>query len=128
MADSSQLRPMNSESKPAEGLARTYSALIDEKAWEVDVTEAENDAVPEAGGAAANPSSLPQIIEALLFAGGTLLTAERAAAALRGLTPAQFTRTIASLNHDYRRQGRPYMIQAQGQGYSLALRPRFRPV
>jgi segregation and condensation protein B len=56
------------------------------------------------------------------------LTAERAAAAIRGLTSSQFAQAIASLNQDYRRQGRPYFIQAQGQGFSLVLRPHFRSV
>jgi segregation and condensation protein B len=44
------------------------------------------------------------------------------------LTTAQFTEAIAALNQNYRRQGRPYIIQAYGQGYSLTLRPRFRSV
>jgi segregation and condensation protein B len=56
------------------------------------------------------------------------LSPETAAAAIRGLTPAQFSQALAALNRDYRRQGRPYAIQAQGQGYCLTLRPRFRPI
>jgi segregation and condensation protein B len=63
-----------------------------------------------------------------LFVGGAPLTAESSAAAIRGLTPSQFTQAIAFLNQTYRRQGRPYVIQAHAQGYSLALRARHRSV
>ncbi len=69
-----------------------------------------------------------RIVEALLFVGGAPLTAIRAAEIVRGLTPEQFTEAVATLNSDYRRQGRPYTIQAQGQGHVLTLRPRFRGV
>ena len=41
---------------------------------------------------------------------------------------AQFTQAIDTLNQAYRRQGRPYTIQAQGQGYALSLKLRFKPV
>jgi segregation and condensation protein B len=74
------------------------------------------------------PPPVGRILEALLFVGGAPLTAERAAAAVRGLTPAQFTQALDALNDDYRRQGRPYLIQPQGQGHVLVLRPRFRAV
>jgi segregation and condensation protein B len=76
----------------------------------------------------ATPPSPQRIIEAFLFIGGSPLTAERAAQAIRGLEEAQFLEAIAALNHDYRRQGRPYTIQAREHGYVLTLRPRFRPV
>jgi segregation and condensation protein B len=119
-----------SHSEAAEELARSFNALIDEKVWEIDVKESEAVAVSEAGPAASttNPPSLPHLVEALLFVGGAPLTAERTAAAIRGLTGPQFAQAVASLNQDYRRQGRPYIIQAQGQGFVLALRPRFRPI
>ena len=120
---------MNPESEPAKGLARSYQTFINEKTWEVDVAEAPKDVVPEGGAdTSTNPPSLPHLLEALLFVGVVPLTAERAAAAIRGLTPGQFAQAIASLNRDYRRQGRPYFIQAQGQAFTLALRPRFRSV
>jgi len=119
----------DSESETAEGLARSFNALIDEKAWETDVPETQTVAVAQTSTAAStNPPSLPHLLEALLFVGGVPLTAERAAAAIRGLTASQFAQAIASLNRDYRRQGRPYFIQAQGPGFALALRPRFRPI
>jgi segregation and condensation protein B len=85
--------------------------------WEVD-----------AGAAPDTPPPVRRILEALLFVGGAPLTAERAAAAVRGLTPAQFGEALDALNDDYRRQGRPYLIQAQGTGHVLVLRPRFRAV
>jgi segregation and condensation protein B len=74
------------------------------------------------------PPSPARIVEALLFVAGASLTAERAAAAIRGLTSEQFTQAIDQLNHEYRRQGRPYTIQTQDNGYVLTLRPRFRGV
>ena len=119
----------DSPAEPAAGLARSEYALIGGKTWEIDVDEAEKEAVREGGKtASANPPSLPHVLEALVFVGGAPLTAERAATAIRGLTSAQFTQAIAALNQDYRRQARPYFIQALGQGFSLALRPRFRQV
>jgi segregation and condensation protein B len=76
---------------------------------------------------AAPPPPL-RIVESLLFVGGAPLTAVRACEAVRGLTAEQFTQAIDDLNRDYRRQGRPYRIQARDQGYELVLRPRFRGV
>ena len=67
-------------------------------------------------------------MEALLFVGGSPLTAECACEAARGLTPALFAQILEGLNRDYRRQGRPYRIQPRDQGWELALRPRFRVV
>jgi segregation and condensation protein B len=128
MADLSESRPKNS-SEPAQGLARSYSALVEEKSWQAEVTEPEREGALEVSAAeSANPPSVPHLLEALLFVGGAPLTADRAAAVIRGLTPAQFTEAIASLNRDYRRQGRPYIIQTAGQGYSLVLRARFHAV
>jgi segregation and condensation protein B len=128
MADSTEWRPMNS-SEPAEELARSYGALIDDQAWEIDISAAQQEAVQEVrGDAASNPPSLLHLVEALLFVGGAALTVSRAVDAIRGLTPAQFTEAIASLNRDYRKQGRPYVIQAEADGYSLVLRARYRLV
>lgn len=72
-----------------------------------------------------SPPPLVRIIEAMLFIGGAPLTAAQACEVVRGLTPEQFTQTIAALNRDYREQGRPYRIQPREQGYELALRPAF---
>ena len=69
-----------------------------------------------------------RIVEALLFVGGSPLTAKRAREILRGLTQEQFDEVITQLNTDYRRQARPYSIQPQGNGWVLTLRPRWRHV
>jgi segregation and condensation protein B len=74
------------------------------------------------------PPPLVRIVEALLFVGGAPLTAARAGETVRGLSEPQFVEAVAALNAEYRAQGRPYLIQAQAQGYALALRPRFKPV
>jgi segregation and condensation protein B len=76
----------------------------------------------------AAPPPLPRILEAMLFIGWAPLSATRACEVVRGLTPARLAEVIDGLNRDYRRQGRPYRIQAGGQGYELALLPRFRSV
>src|SRR5262249_30814853 len=76
----------------------------------------------------AGPPPVARILEALLFVGGEPPSAERACAIVRGLTPAQFAQALDTLNQDYRRQGRPYVVQSQEHGYILALRPRFRQV
>src|SRR5579871_5204406 len=116
------------ESEAAEDLARSFNALIHPAVWDSDIPEPDAAVVPEASTSAAAPPALPRLLEAMLFVGGAPLTAQRAMAAIRGLTDSQFAQAIASLNSDYRRQGRPYFIQAHGPGFSLALRPRFRPV
>ncbi|MFO0810413.1 MAG: SMC-Scp complex subunit ScpB [Gemmataceae bacterium] len=76
----------------------------------------------------ATPPSPVRIVEALLFAGGQPLTAERAIAAVRGLDAAEFARAIEQLARDYRRQNRPYAVEPTDGGYVLALRPRYRAV
>jgi segregation and condensation protein B len=103
-----------------------------ETTWEVDAPDAltappEPAAKAEAAAPAAPPAP-KRILEAFLFVGGLPLTAERAAEAVRGLTPEQFLEVIAELNQAYRDQGRPYSIQAREQGYVLALRPHYRAV
>jgi segregation and condensation protein B len=96
--------------------------------WQVDsIEETRSPALP-AEVALSPPPPLQRILEALLFVGGSPLTEERAAAAIRGLTPQQFTQAIEDLNRDYRRQGRPYAIHAREHGYVLTLRPRFKAV
>src|SRR5947209_11531623 len=57
-----------------------------------------------------------RIVEAMLFVGGGPLTAAQACEVVRGLTPAQFAQAVATLNRDYRLQGRPYRIQVRGAG------------
>jgi segregation and condensation protein B len=80
---------------------------------------------PRDGGAEPDVPPPPgRIVEALLFAGGQPLTAERAGAVVRGLTPELFRELIDELSRTYRRQNRPYTVQATEPGYVLALRPR----
>lgn len=113
---------------PAE-LGRSYSELLSRQGWEVDVPEAPAPSgEPSPTVATAVPPSPQRIIEAMLFLGGPPLTAVRAIGAIRGLTPALFQQAIDRLNQDYRRQGRPYTIRPQDQGYALTLRPRYRSV
>lgn len=130
----------------AEDLGRSYGKLLDQPAWEVDriVEGGEDQAFPSAslGGEASEtvatettPATAPEvppaplrIIEALLFVGGLPLTAERTCETIRGMTEAQFQEMLDALNHDYRRQDRPYFIQSQGEGHALALRPRYQVV
>jgi segregation and condensation protein B len=82
----------------------------------------------DADQSAGTPPPLVRIIEALLFVGGEPLTAGRACETVRGLTEAQFSEAVASLNAEYRAQGRPYVIQPQGSGHVMALRPGFQAV
>jgi segregation and condensation protein B len=117
------------EATSLEDLGRSYGALLEQQ-WEAEALDSPADAVP-AVEPVTTPDSPPaplRIIEALLFVGGPPLTAVRAAEIMRGLTPAQFQESVDALNHDYRRQGRPYTIVTQGQGHVLTLRPRFRGV
>jgi segregation and condensation protein B len=124
--------------QPSAGeLGRSLDNLLGQS-WEVDtdqsnlassLAEPESDTPPTSEPVQpAVPPPLPRIVEALLFVGGPPLTAGRAAEAIRGLTDAQLAQAVETLNDGYRKQGRPYVIQAQGSGYVLALRPRFRPV
>jgi len=111
-------------SDEAEDLARSYVAMLEATPREGDSADATG--VPE-GNEAAPPSPL-RIVEALLFVGGTPLTAQRVGEIIRGFTPEQFTQSLDTLNRAYRQQNRPYTILAQGEGYSLVLRPRYRGV
>jgi segregation and condensation protein B len=114
----------------AEELGRSYDARMHEgAAWEVDMSEALTAPAAARGDAESEAPPPPlRIIEALLFVGGAPLSAVTACEIVRGLTPEQFSQALDVLNLAYRRQGRPYVIQAQGAGYVLALRPRFRSV
>src|SRR3954469_897244 len=84
-----------------------------------------------AGAPPAAPAAPPppgRIVEALLFVGGPPLTAARAGEVVRGLGPEQFAEAVEALIREYRRQNRPYVVQPQGDGFVLALRPRFQGV
>jgi segregation and condensation protein B len=76
----------------------------------------------------AAPPPLERIVEALLFVGGAPLSIVRACETVRDLTSEQFTEAVATLNREYRQQGRPYRIALRDKGYELSLRPAFRAV
>ncbi|HEV3203866.1 MAG TPA: SMC-Scp complex subunit ScpB [Gemmataceae bacterium] len=111
-----------------ENLGQAYQPLLNGEAWEVDGLETSTETESSATGLASEtvPPPIHRILEALLFIGGSPLTAERAGETIRGLTPDQFTGALDILNKDYRRQGRPYTIRCQDKGYVLSLRPNFR--
>jgi len=115
----------------SENLGQSYDALLhQETTWHVDAPAAATPATPSPDDPAAPalPPSPLRIVEAMLFIGGAPLTAVRACEIVRGLTEEQFQHAVDQLNHDYRRQNRPYTIQSQGEGIVLTLRPRYRPV
>ena len=72
------------------------------------------------------PPTPAQIIEALLFAGGPPLQAERACQIIRGLTPEQFRECIDTLNRRFRAQGRPYAVATAERGCTLTAKASFR--
>jgi segregation and condensation protein B len=74
------------------------------------------------------PPEPRRIVEALLFVGGPPLSAERASEIVRNLGSDQLRNIVDGLNRDYRRQRRPYAIQASDEGYTLSLRSTFRGV
>jgi segregation and condensation protein B len=120
-----------SDAEPNPGLApeelgRSYEALLEQP----ERTEPDP-AAPGVFAAPPEPEAPPpplRIIEAMLFVGGAPLTAVRAAEIIRGLTAEQFDQALETLNRDYRRQGRPYAIHAQGAGFVLSLQRRYRNV
>ncbi len=130
---------------PSEDLTRSYEAILGQQEWTVDVPddtpepaapeplpEPVAEAPPQPARAAPPLEETPpppvRIVEALLFTGGAPLTAVQACEIVRGLTAEQFHQAIDALNQDYRRQGRPYAVQPQGQGFVLTLRSRYRKV
>ena len=113
-------------------LGRAYEALLERQGEETPpatMPAARAPAPkPEKPPEAAAPPPLHRVVEALLFVGGSPLTAARAGDMVRGLTAAQLVEAVDSLNRQYRSQGRPYHIEAHEQGFALVLRPCFRIV
>ena len=64
----------------------------------------------------------------MLFVGGPPLTAGAACGAVRGLTPEAFRAAVDGLAAQYRRQGRPYTVEARAGGYALVPLPAYRGV
>ena len=71
------------------------------------------------------PPPAEKIAEAMLFAGGPPLTAEKFASAIRAAGDV-LHRIVAELNKTYRKQNRPYSIQPREGGYVLAVKPMYR--
>ncbi len=71
------------------------------------------------------------ILEAMLFVGNREnrpLAAERAAEKMRNVVADEIDRIADKLDAEYGKQGSPYMIQRDHDGYRMVLRPEFRPV
>ena len=98
----------------------SYADLLADGPWSAET--------PLAGEDDGSPPRLLRIIEALLFIGGTPLTASRACEAIRGLTEDQFQEAIDALTQAYRRQARPYLVMPRGQGFILSLQPRYQSI
>jgi len=116
--------------QPSADMGRRYAELLQQQSWESDIDAAvlAPDAPARTDDVEETPPAPLRIIEALLFVGGTPLSAARATEIVRGLTVEQFHESIQDLNAAYRSQGRPCVIQPQGPGYVLTLRPRYRAV
>jgi segregation and condensation protein B len=131
MVDDLNSAPEEGSREEAQDLSRSYESLVGQQEWQPDDFSDASSAgaeTPDQMEIESPPPPLKRIVEALLFVGGAPLTPAGAAEVIRGLTAEQFSETIAELNQDYRRQGRPYLIRLNDQGYVLELRPRFKPV
>ncbi|MBL9125772.1 MAG: SMC-Scp complex subunit ScpB [Planctomycetaceae bacterium] len=92
---------------------------------------AQEAAVEQSGGTAACDVTPRTILEAMLFVGNPQnepITAERVAALMRGVRPAEIEELVVELNQHYAANGCPYTIASVGAGYRLELRPEFGPV
>jgi segregation and condensation protein B len=105
-------------------LGRSYQQVLERQPRREDANQASATETDSDG----SPPPLMRIIEALLFVGGPPLALGLAGEIIRGLTKEQFDAALDALNQDYRRQGRPYSIGQQGDGFALLLKPRYRAV
>ena len=76
------------------------------------------------------PRTTPrQVVEALLFVGGAVLTSRKLAELLgEGFSTEQVEEIVDGLNADYDAEGRPYSIHWGEGGYRFQLRPEFEKV
>ncbi len=107
----------------AEELSIAYDAMMETDAEEIPQEPREPEEPAEE-----TPPPPERIVEALLFVGGDALKTETACEILRGFTPEQLSEAVDKLNDEYRRQGRPYVIVHQENGYIMTLRQRFHGV
>lgn len=137
---------MAEEELPNSAEAEKLARVLGSKVWELDTEIDPNALPPEAGLMEAppvppriyqepalvteveTPPTPSQIVEAMLFVGGTPLSESQACQIVRGLSVAEFTSIIDELSDRYRRQNRPYFVQKVEGGYQLSLRPRYRVV
>jgi segregation and condensation protein B len=99
--------------------------LAPESEASIEVTEAAPPSVPEAE---TRPDPV-QVIEAILFVGGEPLTAKAIGELLHGDLEVGFVeRAIEDLRNRYARQGRPYEIRLNENGYRITLCSDFEPV
>lgn len=69
-----------------------------------------------------------EVVEAMLFVGSPdnrPLPARRMTSILRGVTTEEIEQVVRDLNAEYRRDGAPYEILCDGDGYRMALRSEF---
>jgi segregation and condensation protein B len=137
------------EELPNSAEAEKLARVLGSKVWELDTEIDPNALPPEAGLMEAppvppriyqepqpvaevaeveTPPTPSQIVEAMLFVGGSPLSESQARQIVRGLSVAEFTSLIDELSDRYRRQNRPYFVQKVEGGYQLSLRPRYRVV
>ena len=104
----------NDDMPDATELGRSYQQALNRQPPRDDA----NQGSAAEGQSPGPPPTLTRILEALLFVGGAPLTIGLAEEIIRGLTREQFDAALDGLNQDYRRQGRPYSIGQQGDGFA----------
>lgn len=104
------------------------SGPLPPSAVELPTAPAAEETPPSA--AAESPRATPrQVVEALLFVGGAVLTSRKLADLLgEGFSTEQVEEIVDSLNADYAAEGRPYAIQWGEGGYRYLLRPEFEKI
>lgn len=97
-------------------------------------TTLDDEAVDEVDDTAVSEAARPaltsrQVLEALLFVGGSALTTKRLVEILGdGFTTEQVEGLVEELNAQYAAENRPYSIQWGDSGYQFQLRPEFEKV
>lgn len=83
----------------------------------------------ESGPATLESVSAIQVLEAILFVGGTSLSAKHLAELLGGShTSERVDQLLSELNSQYQQEGRAYHVQLSEGGYRLALKSEFENV
>jgi segregation and condensation protein B len=138
----SDIAEIDDESEPALLASKlTATDRGEPEASEPEAASIQLDAMPAQEPSPESPASPPslagsradvqpwQILEAVLFVGGTPLTAKKLCAVLRGDFEVAFVEAaIESLNQQYAREQRPYEIRLGEGGYRLDLRPEYERI